>query len=259
MRSNFVYGAMHAEELARALGGKRYGRGWLACCPAHEDRTPSLSICDGRAGDILVHCFAGCSQIDVIEALVVRGLWPRSAGSGVPVRRAIPRLAPNLRRPDKADLVARLWREAVDPRGTLAERYLNGRGLVLNDDLAMSVLRFHGHCPFGKDEEGKTLSVPALIAAFRPFRENDEARPPQAIHRIGLKPDGSKLGKQMLGRVAGAVPSGSTPTIWLSMASAFARASRPASRSAPPAGGRCGRWARPAPSRSSSRSPASRR
>ena len=32
---------------------------------------------------------------------------------------------------------------------------------------------------------------------------DDEARPPQAIHRIGLKPDGSKLGKKMLGQVGG--------------------------------------------------------
>jgi putative DNA primase/helicase len=99
--------------------------------------------------------------------------------------------------------VRRLWRESVDPRGSLAERYLNGRGLALDDDLAMRVLRFHGHCPFGKDMAGETLFVPALVVAFRPIRNDDESKPPRAVHRVGLNPDGSKRGKMMLGSVAG--------------------------------------------------------
>ena len=47
MRPNCVYGAIctsalcgvrhEAEELARAPGGKKLGKQWLACCPAHED------------------------------------------------------------------------------------------------------------------------------------------------------------------------------------------------------------------------------
>lgn len=41
---------------------------WVARCPAHEDRSPSLSI--ARGGDRwLVHCFAGCYPIDVMAAL----------------------------------------------------------------------------------------------------------------------------------------------------------------------------------------------
>ena len=82
----------------------------------------------------------------------------------------------------------RLWREAVDPRGTLAEKYLSGRGLELDDDLCERVLRFHGRCPFGKDDADKAIYVPALIVAFRPIRNDDESKPPQAIHRIGLEP-----------------------------------------------------------------------
>jgi putative DNA primase/helicase len=100
--------------------------------------------------------------------------------------------------------VRRLWRESGDPRGSLGEKYLRGRGLVeLDDDLAMRALRFHGRCPFGKDENGKAVFVPALLAAFRPIRNDDESTPPPAIHRIGLKPDGSKIAKLMLGPVAG--------------------------------------------------------
>lgn len=52
-------------------------RGWGAVhCPAHADPTPSFSVkeVDGR---VLVHCFAGCDQPAVIDALRERGLWPK--------------------------------------------------------------------------------------------------------------------------------------------------------------------------------------
>ena len=66
-----------AGELAAALGGRGIGRGqWMALCPSHTERTGSLSIKDGYAG-VLVFCFGGCSQGEVIQALQDRGLWPR--------------------------------------------------------------------------------------------------------------------------------------------------------------------------------------
>ena len=34
----------------------------IACCPAHDDNTPSLSITEKPDGTLLWHCFAGCSQ-----------------------------------------------------------------------------------------------------------------------------------------------------------------------------------------------------
>jgi hypothetical protein len=48
---------------------KATGQGkWLARCPAHDDRSPSLSI--RETGDrVLVHCFAGCAVSDVLLAL----------------------------------------------------------------------------------------------------------------------------------------------------------------------------------------------
>ena len=42
---------------------------WVACCPAHDDRDPSLSITEAQDGRVLVHCFAGCSAMAVVEAL----------------------------------------------------------------------------------------------------------------------------------------------------------------------------------------------
>ena len=42
---------------------------WMACCPAHEDRTPSLSISAGDDGRVLLNCFAGCGVEAVLAAL----------------------------------------------------------------------------------------------------------------------------------------------------------------------------------------------
>lgn len=50
---------------------------WSAQCPAHEDRSPSLSIHRKHDGMVLVHCFGGCHMEDVIHSLglEVRDLW----------------------------------------------------------------------------------------------------------------------------------------------------------------------------------------
>jgi hypothetical protein len=66
---------MTAAYIAKALGGRKSGSGWMARCPAHRDINPSLSLRDTN-GKILVYCFAGCSQRDVISALRELGLWP---------------------------------------------------------------------------------------------------------------------------------------------------------------------------------------
>ena len=41
----------------------------LARCPAHEDRSPSLSIRERDDGMVLINCFAGCGAIDILDAL----------------------------------------------------------------------------------------------------------------------------------------------------------------------------------------------
>jgi hypothetical protein len=60
---------MAPEEIARQLGGKKKGNGWVAKCPAHNDDDPSLSIGRGDNGCAVVHCHAGCSQERVIAVL----------------------------------------------------------------------------------------------------------------------------------------------------------------------------------------------
>lgn len=63
-----------AENIARELDGRRSGAGWVCRCPAHEDRSPSLSVTE-KDGRLLVKCFAGCGQQSVVDALKARGLW----------------------------------------------------------------------------------------------------------------------------------------------------------------------------------------
>lgn len=62
------------DKLVRQLHAKRSGKGFLAKCPAHDDKNPSLSISEGADGRALLKCQAGCDTKDVIAAL---GLEPR--------------------------------------------------------------------------------------------------------------------------------------------------------------------------------------
>ena len=41
---------------------------WTACCPAHEDKSPSLAITEAY-DRVLIHCFAGCETADVMAAI----------------------------------------------------------------------------------------------------------------------------------------------------------------------------------------------
>lgn len=48
----------------RATGENR----WMARCPAHDDKSPSLSLAE-RDGKPLIHCFAGCEATSVLDAI----------------------------------------------------------------------------------------------------------------------------------------------------------------------------------------------
>jgi hypothetical protein len=69
---------------------RRSGRGWVAKCPAHADRSPSLSIAEGDEGRTLVRCFAGCDVTDVLAAigLSLADLFPERVRDLSPLGRA---------------------------------------------------------------------------------------------------------------------------------------------------------------------------
>ena len=41
---------------------------WIACCPAHADKRPSMSIREMGDGRVLAHCFAGCGFDEILNA-----------------------------------------------------------------------------------------------------------------------------------------------------------------------------------------------
>jgi putative DNA primase/helicase len=60
---------MTAPEFVERLSGvEAVAKGWIACCPAHADRDPSLSIAE-KDGKVLVHCHAGCSTDAIVQAV----------------------------------------------------------------------------------------------------------------------------------------------------------------------------------------------
>jgi hypothetical protein len=88
---------MSAEKLLERLKKVRCtGRGrWVACCPAHNDHNPSLSLRELDDGRVLMKCFAGCAVYDVVSCvgLDLSDLFPRREivfGKGRPERRPFP-------------------------------------------------------------------------------------------------------------------------------------------------------------------------
>ena len=62
---------MSADVLLDRLSGVRHTgtRRWIARCPAHEDKRPSLSIRESDSGAVLAYCFAGCDIASIVAAV----------------------------------------------------------------------------------------------------------------------------------------------------------------------------------------------
>lgn len=172
-----------AETLAivARLGGHWNGRYALVLCPAHEDRTPSLSIRQGRHS-ILVHCFAGCDGGDVMRA--IRNVLGHRVGS----QRALPVPAN-----DRTAPFHRLWSEGMEIAGTLGHRYLREiRGITLMPP----DVRFHAACPMGRGPSPRRLPA-LLVGVFMAQRLI-------AIQRLFLDPaTGQRTHRMMLGNSRG--------------------------------------------------------
>ncbi|MBL4809923.1 MAG: AAA family ATPase [Phycisphaerales bacterium] len=71
---------------------KQSGNGWECCCPAHEDRNPSLSINAGDDGRALLMCHAGCSTESVIQSLGIKmgDLFPDDGRTSPNTHKATP-------------------------------------------------------------------------------------------------------------------------------------------------------------------------
>ena len=163
-----------ARRICESRRGKWSGTKGMACCPAHDDRTPSLGVSLGRQA-ILFHCFAGCDQQSVLSALAREGfeapaLFSGSATTNEPE-------STSTRKPSAVAL--RIWRDAQPLRASPAKAYLESRGILA----ASPALRFHPRTPLGP--KGRARFLPAMIAAV----SLDEG--PIAIHRTFLSSEAS--------------------------------------------------------------------
>lgn len=177
---------MNAREVAFALGGaRRAGRGWVARCPAHEDRSPSLSLADGREGRLLARCHAGCEWADILAALRARGLAEGDSSGWTapdPVKAAHRLAEERAEAVKRAKQAERCWGEARPVAGTVAERYLRGRGIT--SDLPPT-LRFHPECWHGPTAKRH----PAMVARV-------EGGDGFAIHRTYLDARTAEQGRK---------------------------------------------------------------
>lgn len=184
-----------AERITRLLGGKWYRRYGLACCPAHGDQKPSLTLNDASDGRLLAHCKAGCEFRKIIDALksagILQGRSLRPATDPAVVARHKAEACAEAEKREQQALA--LWNESRPINGTLAEAYLRGRAITcpLPDNL-----RFHPTCWHLSAKRS-----PAMLARVEGVERF-------ALHRTYLDPEGhgkSKLdpNKAMLGAVAG--------------------------------------------------------
>lgn len=142
-----------AKAVVTRLKGRWHGSYGKARCPAHNDDSPSLSITPGEKA-VLFHCFAGCSQADIIDALRRLGDYqrPTRTDTAAPVKR------------DLAPLARDLWAKALPLTKTPAQLYLDDRHI--------------GHSTIGRYdpaaltyENEKRIRLPALLLPIIERRE----------------------------------------------------------------------------------------
>lgn len=163
-----------ARQICEKFSGYWKNNKGMCCCPAHDDNTPSLGLSIGRSA-ILFHCFAGCSQNQVLAGFERQGIFARSLFSGNSV--SIPAARPKTIKPSAN--AQRLWRQAQRLQKTIVQTYLEKR-LV---NITSPELRFLERTPLGP--KGHVHFLPAMLAAVRTDADI------MAIHRSFLLADGS--------------------------------------------------------------------
>src|ERR1700682_564974 len=177
-----------ARQIVAVMGGDVTGRD--SCNvpgPGHSKQDRSLAIRITPTG-FVVHSFANDDWKECRE--YVRSKLGLS--DGWQADKAPP---PDMTGDDaerRKKLALRIWADCIDPRGTLAERYLREyRELELPDSVAQSVIRFHAGLRY---EIGRYL--PAMVCLLRDIKSNE----PCGIHRTFIdRYTGEKIDRKMLG------------------------------------------------------------
>lgn len=168
--------------------GRRQGRYWLVGdVQGHRGRSLYVRLTGSRAGS-WTDAATG-EHGDLLDLIALnRGLSIRDAMAEA---RAVLRLPLPVSAPPTSwmaptgspEACRRLFAASKPLPGTLAERYLAMRGIIL--PAPEPALRFHSRCY--RLEPSGTISLPALIAAV-----TDDAGHVTGLHRTWLSPDGDK-------------------------------------------------------------------
>jgi DNA primase len=149
---------------ARYVKIRRAGPEWTACCPFHNDKSPSFTINDAKG---FFHCFGCDAHGDVLD-FVMRmenvGLRRAAELIGQPLNDDRTRLRPMAPKDGETrKLAAGIWADASPIGGTPAENYLRSRGIIcaLPETLRFARLRYG---PNGSEH-------PCLVAAVTDAHE----------------------------------------------------------------------------------------
>jgi hypothetical protein len=177
----------------------------MARCPAHDDRTPSLSIAQGDDGRVLLHCHAGCEHRAIAAALDLneQDLFPPREGACPPKQPAPERNAPRQ---------FATAREAVDAyRATMGRESARWCYRDASGEPIGLVLRWDR-------EDGSKTIRPAWRIGSAWRHTYPESRPLYALDRLAESPEarvfvaeGEKCAEQLaaLGLLATTSPGGS--------------------------------------------------
>ena len=186
LKESVSIAALIGETLELQRDGKRH----QALCPFHSERTPSFYVFENG-----YHCFGCGERGDVFDWLLkTRRMTFKAAMAYLSgdERQDRPTRLPQVAKPAQPrhsatpDTFLRLWREGVDPGGTVVETYLRSRGGLWVPENAS--IRFHPRCQRGpRDLDGGPEYWPAMLALMT----DPITAQPVGLHRTYLQPDGS--------------------------------------------------------------------
>lgn len=176
----------------RSVGGE-----WKACCPFHQDRSPSFTIFDSGRRFQCFGCGAAGDVLDFVQRLHGVGLRDAAemlGGGDLPTVEIAPAALAREPEPDRTGEALAIWQAGIPVEGTPAETYLRSRGITVEAPLSLR----YAELPYGRGD-----NHPCLVCCV-----SSPEGPLQGIQRIYLASDGrGKLAvakpKLSLGKVAG--------------------------------------------------------
>lgn len=173
---------MEIDEIVALLGAKQSGGQWQAKCPAHDDRTASLSL-GVKDGRLMIHCHAGCSFEDVMAAV---GMDPK-------VSRRYYKATKQVDYQRNREKIQELWSETIPLFDCLpAQKYFDNRG-VLMEALQASPFKLKAHpgLEYWDTSGEKPVSMgkyPAIVAVVE-----NASSDIVSLHRTYITSDGKKI------------------------------------------------------------------